>query len=160
MTTDATSAPPAPTNPTEATTVLTQRMADQSWSDAVLAGKPDQVKEWKDLHALAAKGDEDPDVAFAVAGVSKPTEYTTSSDIMLNGTASYLREIGLDDAVIKQALSGKPVPKAEFDAVVRRKAEMMGSPDFVKRLNEGDREARGLKAAANIVLSNGYQESK
>lgn len=151
-------APPAPpSTPAEATTLLTQRMADRTWSDAVLAGKHDQVKEWKELHALAAEGDENLDVTLAVAGLSKPVGYTTSSDIEMRGTASHLREIGLDDAVIKQALLGQPVSKTEFDAVSKWKAQKMADHEFTKRLLAGDGEPRRQLTAANIIITNGYK---
>jgi hypothetical protein len=149
--------PAPPTTPAEASARLDQLRADPKWTDALLNGAAEQKAEFKSLHALAAQGDA---VDLAVAGELQPGIIQTSEHMQNMGAAGMLRGIGLDDAVIKQALTGKPVSKSEFDTVIRWKSAAMADHDFTKRLMAGDGEPRRQLTAANIVLSNGYQESK
>ena len=71
----------------------------------------------------------------------------------MNATAAMLREIGIRDDVVTQALSGHEVSKAEFDAVKNWQARAMRDAEFTQRYLTGDPEAHQKMTLAAIVLS-------
>ena len=148
-------APAEPTTPTEAATRLSQVKQDPAWTKAFLDGGQKQLAEFHKLHEMAAKGDSRIDLAMA--GQHQPGVVQDSEHVEMMGAAAHFRESGLDNAVIKQALTGEPVSRAEYDAVAKWKASAMADKSFTKALMEGDGEPKRLWRAANIVLSNGFK---
>jgi hypothetical protein len=144
--------PPEPTTPVEAQARLQSVKQDPAWTKAFLEGGPKQLTEFHKLHEMIATP---VDVAKAMAGEFMGVN--TSEHIQAMGVAAHLRESGLDDAVIKQALTGSPVSRAEYDAVAKWKTSKMADHQFTKALMAGDGEPKRLWRAANIVLANGFK---
>lgn len=148
--------PPAPpSTPAEAATQLAALKADPSFVKEFMSGSPTQLQKFKSLHELLDRGD---NYDLAIAGQLAPGEVQSSDHVQNIGAASMLTDIGLEPAVIRQALSGKPVSKSEFDTVTKWKASALADHEFTKRLMAGDGEPRRLLTAANIVISNGFKE--
>src|ERR1700738_3918469 len=104
--------PALPANSTEASARLDVLSADKAWSGKLLSGDPRAREEFNSLTAKVAEGGNDID--RAMSGVL-PAVPDTALKTMA-GTAEFLRENGVDAAVIRQTLSGHEVTQAEFDA--------------------------------------------
>lgn len=129
-------------------TRLDQLKSDPKWRDGFLAGGPAQVREFQDLHEIAAKAD---DVGAAMAGVLP--EMSSSDLRAMVGTASLLKDAGFTPLSIQETLEGRPASQAEIDMATKWKADHMSNPDWVKRLMSGDVEAKRHLLVANVILS-------
>ncbi|MCS3895807.1 hypothetical protein M2171_004940 [Bradyrhizobium japonicum USDA 38] len=145
--------PALPSTPAEAATRLDQLKADPKWASSFVSGSPSHLQEFRDLHEIVAKGDH---VDMAMSGLMP--EMPSSSHREMAGTASMLRELGIDDRIIKETLTGHMVTKPEYEATERWKKDAMSNPDFVKRYIGGDNEARRKMTLANIILTGGIQD--
>jgi hypothetical protein len=110
-------------------------------------------------HDTAKAGDQ---LDKIIAGTAKvePFETTTGGQISTYNamqTAAGLREIGLTDSQIKQALAGKPVPKAEYDAIKTMRSDRLGNQEWTAKYLKGDAQARREMALMNTVIVNGYE---
>jgi hypothetical protein len=86
-------------------------------------------------------------------------ETTTGGEISTANmikSAEWLREANLTDPQIKQALSGKPVAKAEYEAIKILRSDRMGNKDFVAKWLGGDVQAQREMLLMNTVIANGY----
>jgi hypothetical protein len=147
-------APPA--TPAEAATRLTALKADPKWTSALLAGGPAQTREFHSLHELVAKGDS---IDQAMSGVLPAGIIRDGAQVEMTGTAEMLRELGIRDDIIREALQGPTETKAWYDETARWKKDAMSKPEWVKRLMSGDVEARRHLMLANIILTGGIKES-
>jgi hypothetical protein len=64
----------------------------------------------------------------------------------------YARSLGIKDDVIAQLENKTPISQAEHDAVARLKAGLLKDQAFLKKLANGDYEARQKMTMANIAL--------
>ncbi|WLA53194.1 hypothetical protein [Bradyrhizobium diazoefficiens] len=147
-------APALPSTPAEAATRLDQLKADPKWTSSFLSGSPTQLQEFRDLHGIIAKGDH---VDMAMSGLMP--EQPSSGHREMAGTAAMLRELGIDDRIIKETLIGHMVTKPEYEATERWKKDAMSNPEFVKLYTGGDNEARRKMTLANIILTGGIKEN-
>jgi hypothetical protein len=97
-----------------------------------------------------------------IAGTEKVEmgEVTTGGSLSTANTiksAEWLREANLTDPQIKQALSGKPVAKAEYEAIKILRSDRMGNKDFVAKWLGGDAQAKREMLLMNTVIANGYE---
>ena len=135
--------------PTEAATTLAARMADRDWAGKFLSGSGPQVAEYQKLSALAIKSDDK--VELAMAGQYLPVN--DSEHLARMGAASILREVGLTDDVIRQAITGQPVSQAEHDAATRRKDALMRDQNWVKEYLAGNGSQREEMSLLQIQSS-------
>jgi hypothetical protein len=142
--------PAPPATPAEASSRLTALKADPAWRDQFLAGNGPQVKEYHSLSEMAAKGG---DVDRAMAGVADVGTYQSTEHREMIFATKMLRELGVDDAVIRQHLTGHEVSQQEFDAVTRLKADKLGDSEWVTKYMAGERAQQREMALMNIVLS-------
>jgi hypothetical protein len=106
-----------------------------------------------------AKGGDRLDQIIAGTVKIEPFETTTGSEISTYNamqTAAGLREIGLTDSQIKQAMAGQPVPKAEYDMIKMLRSDRMGNTEWTAKYLKGDAQARREMALMNTVIVNGY----
>jgi hypothetical protein len=156
MTTENNSPPAPPSNPAEATTRLDALKADSGWASRLTSGDVHAAKEYRELMGMIAEGGDK--IGLAMAGAIAP-EVLPSEDVrIMAGTTSALREAGVGDDVIRQALSGHQVTREEFRAVQDWRARSMKDETFVKALLSGDMEARQKMALAAIVISGGIKD--
>lgn len=149
---------PIPSTPAEAATRLEQLKADPTWREQFLAGNGAHKTEFHSLTALIGRGDS---VDKALAGVPLDGPLQPSKHLTNIGVANALREIGIQDQIIKDVIAGThKVSRAEYDATQRWKDLQMRDKIFVERYltNEGD--AREKMTLANIILSGGVREEK
>jgi hypothetical protein len=148
-----TALPAPPTNAIEAHDRLGVLSADARWADNLMKGDTATVREFHELSAMAANGDK---IQTAMAGVVPAYVLggiPDSEQVMLTETANHLRDLGLSDGAVEQALRREPLPKNEIDLATAWKMRAMRSEDFVKKFLSGDPEARKQMSLANIVES-------
>jgi hypothetical protein len=153
------------TQPTaaEATAQLADLMKNPEWQTAWLAGNGPQRKEYASLMAAkhadpSAAGDRLDQIVAGKAEIPF-MESTTGGQISTINTmksAEWLREAGLTDPQIKQALSGAQVSKGEYEAVKILRGDRMGSKEFIAKWLGGDVEANRQMLLMNTVIANGY----
>jgi hypothetical protein len=148
------SAPPA--NAAEARTVLEGKMADKDWGALLLRGDAAVNREYLELRAKADNPDPSDVVAAAMSG--KIGDVPDSSVALMANTASMLREIGIREEVIKEALEGRELTQQEHDLVTAWRTRQMRDPVFVKDFLSGDPEARQKMTLSAIALSGGVKE--
>jgi hypothetical protein len=161
----------------QAQEVVTQEIAaDATKALAELQARPDfaakyvsKTDGWEEKRAFArlmqlsqhdkAKGGDRLDQIIAGTVKIEPFETTTGSEISTYNamqTAAGLREIGLSDPQIKQAMDGKPVSKAEFDMVRTMRADRTGNAEWAAKYLKGDTQAVREMALMNTVIAAGY----
>jgi hypothetical protein len=141
-------APAPPSTPAEAATRIDQLKQDPAWRDGFLKGGPAQLREYGELQALVAKGD---DVDAAMAGVLP--DFADADLQQMAGTAGMLRDMGFPPTAIRETLSSKEATQADVDRAIAWKNENMKSKDFVDRLMRGEPDAARQLMVANIILS-------
>ena len=150
---------PTPT-PAEATAQLSQLKADSTWRDAFLSGNGPQVAEFKRLSEIAAKDTSD-DIGLALAGKEKMVGglFRDHQHQQMVETAGALREAGIPDAAIRQALAGEPVSREEQEAAVRTKKLRMGDKAWSDRYLAGGAPERQEMTLLQIVLNSPLKEA-
>jgi hypothetical protein len=141
-------APAPPSTPAEAATRLDQLKQDPAWRDGFLKGGPAQMREYGDLQALVAKGD---DVDAAMSGVLP--DFADADLKQMAGTAEMLKSMGFPPTSIRETLSSKEAIQADVDRATAWKNENLNSKDFVDRLMRGEPDAARQLMVANIILS-------
>src|SRR5262245_10275350 len=125
-----TAPPEKPSNSAEAQARLDHLVGDREWGKKLEAGDAEVNKEFHALTALAAEAQPGDRLEAVLAGqrhnsamieVVRDGELSTSK---LASAVDGLREAGISDpAVIKQAIAGTPVTRAEVDATRQLKAQ-------------------------------------
>jgi hypothetical protein len=148
--------PPAPpSTPAEAATRLTALKADPAWTKALDQGGPAQTREFHSLHELISKGD---GIDQAMSGVLPDGIIQDGAQVQTAGTVSWMRQLGIRDDVIREALAGYEPSQALISETARYKADKMSNPEWVKKLMSGDVEARRELFLANSILTGGIKE--
>jgi hypothetical protein len=141
-------------SPAEADAKLTELQANKTWCDRFLKGSDPEVKTFKEL--MAQRG---PDFRLnqIAAGNTVPlpdVDTHLGSELSTYNTiqgAGWMREQGIEPAVIKQVLKGEPVSQAEFDAAAKAKADLLRNKEFVAKWLAGDREAVRQMTLLHII---------
>lgn len=140
--------PAAPATPAEAATRIDRLKQDPAWRDGFLKGGPAQMREYGELQALVAKGD---DVDAAMSGVLP--DFADAELKQMSGTADMLKSMGFPPIAIRETLSSKEATQADVDRATAWKNENLQSKEFVDRLMRGEPEAARQLMVANIILS-------
>jgi hypothetical protein len=147
----------------QATAQLAEKLNNSEWRTAWLAGNGPQRKEYDSLmaakHADAAMAGDHLDKIVAGKAEIPFMESTTGGQIStINAmkSAEWLHEANLTDPQIKQALSGQPVAKAEYEAIKILRSDRMGNKEFVAKWLGGDVQAHREMLLMNTVMANGY----
>jgi hypothetical protein len=147
----------APKTPADASARLATLQADKTFTDRLLAGGIAERKEWDSLLSLASSGDK---VDAAVSMPGGVANSVPDSELrQLASTAADLRELGLPDEVVRQALSGAPVSAEEYRAVRQWRDERTSDGEWSKKFLAGDALAKKQMTIANIIISGGIKES-
>jgi hypothetical protein len=147
-----------PASPAEAATKLETLSKNSEWASKVLTGSGPHVREFNDLIAKRSGSDKLDQVIAGTAEVPwlETTMNGELSTYKLATTVADLRERGLDDATIKQAISGAAVSKAEFDAVKRLHEDRLGDATWTANLLKGAAKERRELTLAQVVLAGGW----
>jgi hypothetical protein len=133
-----------------------------SWAESLFKGNVETRKQFDDLVAKAAGGG---DVGDAVAGIVEPAvplfETTANGELPrrhVEGAIASLRDAGLNDASIEQAVSLPPISRAEFMQAQALKSQLYGTAEFRSKLLSGDYEATRQHNLLCVLLSSPIAE--
>lgn len=159
---DARTASPAPDRPTDAAGArakLDALTANKSWSERYLNGGVDETREFKELTAMVASTDPAVRLERVLAGevhnnsvietVSGDELSTSKLAIAVDG----LREVGLSDEAIREAISGGKNTAVIHRATRELKERLFGDPAWVKRYLDGGAPERRQATLISIVLN-------
>jgi hypothetical protein len=138
---------PAPTTPEAAAARLDERIKDKAWRDKLYNGDSATLRERSELVALKNAATPEGRLDNAMAGTPSGTIETISpenplSTSQLYSAVKHLREGGLSDAVIKDAISGAEITQQQHDAFEIFKKRCLSDREWVKRYRSGDSDAR------------------
>jgi hypothetical protein len=143
--------------PTAAAAKLDGLRADTAWSTAFLAGSGPHVAEYQRLSTIAIDAQENDRIDLAMKGEFLPIN--DSEHFQRMGAVTMLREAGLTDDVVKQALAGQPVSQAEYDAAARRKAALMKDSTFTSAFLKGNGPEKETMTLLNVILSSPLKQA-
>jgi hypothetical protein len=152
---------PAPTltpvDAQDARVTLDLLSRNPSWAESLLKGNVETRKQFDELVAKAAGGD---DVADAVAGIVEPAvplfETTANGELPrrhVEGTISALRDAGLNDESISQAVTLPPISRTELMSAQALKTKLHGTAEWRSKLLSGDYEATRQHNLLAVLLS-------
>jgi len=150
----------APATASEARALLDAKVQNREWGAAILNGDATAIRE---LHDLTGKVDSGGDDVVAAAISGKDTGgngmFVDHEQRVMASVAEEFKRLGIRDVVTAEFLTGKQVPKEEYDAVAAWKRVAMGSKDFTDRYLAGGIEEHQKMTIANAVLVNGIKET-
>jgi hypothetical protein len=164
---DASTAPAAPTDkPTtaaEAKVRLDHLSRDPKWGEKLIAGDTDTLKGFRDLSALAAEAQPGDQLDRVIAGTAERPMMETVTDGQLStgklmSAVEGLREIGLSDDAIKEAINGGKNSAVIHRAVQELKTKLFGDPAWVKRYLDGGAIERRQATLISIALNSEVAE--
>jgi hypothetical protein len=155
---DAAIHPPPPLIPQDAQDARAQLdllSRNASWAESLFKGNVETRKQFDELVAKAAGGDNVGDAVAGIVELTPPLFETTANGELprrhVEGTIAGLRDAGLNDAAIEQAVNLPPISRAEFMAAQAFKARCHGSaevPVIVARYKANERATRAYGADA------------
>jgi hypothetical protein len=157
--------PPPPINPEDAQGArarLDLLSKDPRWAHALINGDADTRRQFDALVAKVVAGD---DVGDAIAGIVEPLE--TAIEVTYEGqlprkdlasAVAGLRDSGLNDAAIVQAMNGGTVSLAEYKAAEATKAALTADPAWRAALLAGDFAAKRTLLLLSTVLASTIAE--
>jgi hypothetical protein len=151
-----------PVDAQEAKQQLDMLSRNASWADSLLKGNVETRKQFDELVAKAAGTDS---VGDAVAGIVEPVtpifETTVNGELPrrhVERTISALRDAGLNDESISQAVNLPPISRAEFMQAQALQSRLHGTAEFRSKLLSGDFEAVRQHNLLCVLLSSPIQE--
>ena len=133
-----------------------------SWADSLFKGNVETRKQFDELVAKAAGGD---DVGDAVAGIVEPVtplfEITANGELPrrhVEAAIAGLRDSGLNDESIAQAVNLPPISRAEFMQAQALKSQLYGTAEWRSKLLSGDYEATRQHNLLCVLLSSPIAE--
>jgi hypothetical protein len=135
---------------------LAQLSADPKWRDAFFRGDVEARRTFSELTASIASGSVVSDV---LAGAdASGAEYTLVASNQLSPRATgleiaHLRELGLNDATIKQAFDGGTITPAEREAAKVSKQLRLDDADWSARYLRGCWAEKREMAHLNLIIS-------
>jgi hypothetical protein len=146
----------------EASAKLSELQADPTWRDNYLRGNGPE-RRLNDALIERKLADADARLDRIVAGTEAVPEFETVANGELTThkmmqAAEQLKNFGLNEATVKQALTGMPTSKAEYDAVRLLHRDMVADREWAAKVLAGDPAAVREMLAAATVIANGYVE--
>jgi hypothetical protein len=148
-----------------ATATLVERQKNPEWNAKLVSTTDgaDVKREFKALMEASSKdtakgGDRLDRIVAGVEPIPK-SETTTGGQISTAAAleiAASLQQAGLTAEQTRQAMSGKPVPKAEYDAIMVLRGDLLGNKEWVAKLTSGDAKARRELLLFSTVKANGW----
>jgi hypothetical protein len=157
---------PAPTitpiDSQDAKVTLDVLSRNPGWADSLLKGDVATRKQFDELVAKAAGED---NVGDAIAGIVEPAtalfETTANGELPrrhVEGAIAGLRDSGLDDASIEQAVTLPPISRSEFMQAQALKTKLHGTAEWRGKLLSGDYEATRQHNLLAVLLSSPIKE--
>jgi hypothetical protein len=133
-----------------------------SWAEALFRGDVATRKQFDELVAKAADADQ---VADAVAGIVEPAvplfETTVNGELPrrhVEGAIAAMRDSGLNDESISQAVTLPPISRTEFLQAQALKSKLHGTAEWRSKLLSGDYEATRQHNLLAVLLSSPIAE--
>ncbi len=147
--------------PAEAAARLAELSSNAEWSKNLLNGNGPETRQFNELIAKKAEVDKTDQLLSGTLS-TEPFAMNEAGISPRNAVESvgWLREAGVSDGAIREVFDGKPASRADYDAVARLRAELLGNAEWVKKLLSGDHEAKRQLTLMSIVRSNGFKEEK
>jgi hypothetical protein len=134
---------------------LNRLYADPEKRQKLEAGDGATRREFDQLVQAAAKIDP---IEAAMSGFLP--DVPTSEMRLMSEAASWLRDIGIREDVVRETLSNQSTTQEIHDAAVNWKKEKMTNPEFVKAYLNGGLEERRLMTLCAIVLTQPITKGK
>jgi hypothetical protein len=156
-----TDTPSPPPTPQEAAARIEELKANPEWRDRFLAGNGPQVTEFQNLTTIAHSDRQANQIEMAVAGqlynglAGQPAGHM--EDV---ATAAMLRDAGLGDDEIRQAVRGDPVTQAEYDTARREKDALMRDRDFAAKYLAKNGPEFAKMSRLNLILCSPIRQEK
>jgi hypothetical protein len=148
--------------PHQAALKLDELLKNSDFQKRYLTGDGPAAKQYHDLAAKKAEAGADR-LDNIVRGTAEVRELETVIDGELSTqkliqAAEHMKNFGLNEATVKQALTSAPVSRAEYDAVKTLRGELMADKDFTSALLAGNPVAVREFTLMNTIVANGYAE--
>jgi hypothetical protein len=162
---DAAIHPPPPLIPQDAQDARMQLdllSRNASWAESLLKGNVETRKQFDELVAKAAGGDDTADMVANIVELTPPLFETTANGELprrhVEGTIAALRDAGLSDGAIEQAVNLPPISRTEFMAAQAFQAKLHGTVEWRSKLLSGDYEATRQHNLLCVLLSSPIKE--
>jgi hypothetical protein len=106
----------------------------------------------REMDALVREAATDANPARAAMSGNLP-EIPTSEQRLMANMATWLREEGISEEAIEQALSNREISQAEHDAAKNWKEQKLSDGDWVKKWLSGDALCKKEMKYASIILT-------
>jgi hypothetical protein len=162
---DAAIHPPPPLIPQDAQDARMQLdllSRNASWAESLLKGNVETRKQFDELVAKAAGGDDTADMVANIVELTPPLFETTANGELprrhVEGTIAALRDAGLSDGAIEQAVNLPPISRTEFMAAQAFQAKLHGTAEWRSKLLSGDYEATRQHNLLCVLLRSPIKE--
>jgi hypothetical protein len=162
---DAAIHPPPPLVPQDAQDARAQLdllSRNASWAESLFKGNVETRKQFDELVAKAAGGDAVGDAVAGIVELTPPLFETTANGELprrhVEGAIAGLRDAGLNDAAIEQAVNLPPISRAEHAAAEAFWSRCKGSAEFRSKLLSGDYEATRQFNLVSVLRSSPIAE--
>jgi hypothetical protein len=155
--------PLVPANAQDAKAQLDFLSRDTSWSQALMSGNVAARDQFNKLVEAAAAGDT---VGDTLANIQEPEpifETTMNGQLpsrVVKEVIAGMRDAGLSDAVIEQAMRGDKISRAEMAAAKAFQTMRHGDAAWVKCLISGEWSANREHQLMSIILSSDIADAK
>jgi hypothetical protein len=149
-----------PSTPAEAAARLDQLAADAAWRNAFLSGNGPEAKQFHELTTMAESARQDDEVEMALKGQLYDAPFQPSEHLENIALTQTLREAGLTDDVIRQAVRGDTVTQAEHDAAKRAKESLLRDNDFVRKFLEKNGPEFERMMLIDVILTSPIKAEK
>jgi hypothetical protein len=151
--------PPPSATPTDtagAKARLDALVKDPAWAKSYWQGNPAVRREFSELTQKIANGNPTQDALAAPPADNFTMETTFGGELNSRARADAvagLREMGLDDATVTQAMDGAPVSAQELAMAKMLKAARMSDEAWISRYAKGGLLERAEMTKINLIIS-------
>lgn len=146
-----------PVDAQDARVTLDVLSKNPSWAEALFRGDVQTRRQFDELVAKAAGGNDTVDMIAGIVEPAVPLFETTANGELprrhVEGTISALRDGGLNDASIEQAVNLPPISRTELMAAQALKTKLHGTAEWRSKLLSGDYEATRQHNLLAVLLS-------
>jgi hypothetical protein len=147
-------------SPNQAAAKLDELLKDSDWQQRYLSGSERARREHDEL-ATKAEADDRLDKIVDGSAESPLIETVGPGQITDRAAMNFaadLREIGVPDDAIKQALRGQPVSKAEYDTIKLLRRDRMADREWAGKVLANDPAAVRELTLMNLIVANSFKK--
>jgi hypothetical protein len=142
----------------EAQAALDARVNSKVFYNRFMRGEMQATRDWKTLHEVLDADPGNPKLDAILDGSAKIPimEITSGFGLQtrnLMEVVQGLKDKGLSDDTIRQAVNGVTITKAEHDGIELMRKQLTGDAEWGKKLLAGDFEANRQMTLMNIILN-------